>query len=278
MSPRYLTLIPATLLLFTTPPALAWKNGPPGNKITNRAAECGNPPYSTHDWIAEHGLALLPAAVRDWLTPHRVLLIIGTEAPDTTKINSFCSVPHGGYDDTGGGKHDLRFDDFGDVTRDLPATRAQEEYDKAVSAFRAGEGAAAAFYLGAAAHYIGDLSQYGHTISGEGHHADFELWVGAKTASFAGSGVYDKFIQPDGLEARSAYDAVIRTGTFTRFGPRPVIAPHDLDDQFGDTQYRAAAVVSVGHTLNKAVNETADMLYGFYQNVVKPMGSVEEKK
>ena len=34
--------------------------------------------------------------------------------------------------------------------------------------------------------------------------------------------------------------------------------------------FGADAVISVGHTLNKAVNETADMLYGFYIEVVKP--------
>ena len=254
-----------------TLPAQAWKNGPPDNKVTNSAADCLAPPYSTHDWIADHARALLPAAARAWLDPHRVLMLIGTEAPDYAKIEAFCGAPNRGYNDTGQGRHDLRFDATGTVTRDLPAQRAQEEYDKAVQAYRAGRPDRAAFFLGAAMHYIGDLAQYGHTVKDETHHADFEDWVGALTPSFAGGGVFETFIMADGLEPRRAYDAVIRTGTLTWKGEAPVLPPQEMDARFSvnaasDTTF----IASIGHCLNKAVNEAADMLFGFYEAVVRP--------
>lgn len=268
MAPRCAAAV-LILAALTAMPAQAWKNGPPNNKVTNSAADCLAPPYSTHDWIADHARALLPADARAWLDPHRVPMLIGTEAPDYAKIEAFCGAPNRGYNDTGQGRHDLRFDATGTVTRDLPAQRAQEEYEKAVQAYRAGRPDHAAYFLGAAMHYIGDLAQYGHTVKGEIHHADFEDWVGALTPSFAG-GVFEKFIVADGLEPRRADDAVLRTGRFTWTGTAPVLPPVDMDARFGPGALGDAAfVASVGHCLNRAVNEAADMLFGFYKAEIR---------
>ena len=258
------------LLVMLSGPALAWKNGPPDNKVTNSAADCLTPPYSTHDWIADQAREMLPPAARAWLTPHHALMLIGTEAPDYAKIRLQCGVPNQGYNDTGQGRHDLRFDDFGTVTFDLPAARAQEEYDKAVLAYRAGNPGHAAYYLGAAMHYIGDLAQYGHTIKGESHHAEVEDWAGRHTPSLTGGGMFEKFITPDGLEPRRAYDAVIRTGLHTWGGRAPLLPPDEMDNRFSpDMAADDPFVISVGHSLNRAVNEAADMLFGFYETVVK---------
>ncbi len=260
------------LAALTATPAQAWKNGPPDNKVTNSAADCLAPPYATHDWIADHARMLLPADARAWLDPHRILMLIGTEAPDYADIRAQCGLPNRGYNDTGKGRHDLRFDDFGNVTYDTPAARAQQEYDKAVDAYRAGNPGHAAYYLGAAMHYIGDLSQYGHTIKGESHHADFEEWVATLTSVPQG-GTFEKFIAPDGLEPRRAYDAVIRAGRFTWKGEPPVLSPQDMDARFSpDAAADAAFVASIGHCLNTAVNEAADMLFGFYEEAARPAG------
>ncbi len=261
----------ALLILAIWPlPAQAWKNGPPDNKITNSTADCMAPPYSTHDWIADHARALLPATARAWLDPHRVLMLIGTEAPDYANIPMDCGVPNRGYNDTGKGRHDLRFNTGGGVTRDLPAQRAQEEYDKAVQAYRAGRPDHAAYFLGAAMHYIGDLAQYGHTIKGETHHADFEDWVGTLTPSFDGGGVFENFIVADGLEPRRADDAVLRTGRLTWSGTAPVLPPAEMDARFGPgAMADTAFIASIGHCLNTAVNEAADMLYGFYKAEIR---------
>jgi hypothetical protein len=263
---------PALLILFVLAagPASAWKNGPPENKVTNSSRDCLSPPYSTHDWIADHARMLLPVDARAWLDPHRRLMLIGTEAPDFARIGPDCGTPNGGYNDTGQGRHDLRFDDLGNVIFDMPAARAQEEYAKAAAAFRAGRPDHAAYFLGAAMHYIGDLAQYGHTIKGEAHHSDVEQWVGAMTPSPSGGGVFEAFIVPDGLEARRAYDAVIRTGRFTWSGASPVLPPRDMDARFDKSPPpNPAWIASIGACLNKAVNEAADMLFGFHQTVVR---------
>lgn len=249
----------------------AWKNGPPGNKVTNRAADCITPPYATHDWIADQAVSLLPREARTWLLPYRNLVLIGTEAPDYANLLQECSLPNRGYDDTGKGRHDLRFDDFGNVIYDHPAVRADEEYKKAVAAFRNGQAGHAAYYLGAAMHYIGDMSQFGHTIKGETHHHDFEAWVATLTPTAKGS-LFERFIFPNGtLEPRTAYDAVVRTGRFTWEGRAPVIPPKEMDSRYnGPASVNDAAFInSIGLCLNKAANEAANMLFGFYQSVVQ---------
>ena len=263
------------LLMGTASPAQAWKNGPPENKVSTNAADCQSPPYATHDWIADQAVNLLPREVRLWLTPFRRLLLIGTEAPDYEKIYGACGTPNRGYNDTGQGRHDLRFDDAGNVTRDIPAIRAEEEYQKAVAALKMGRGDHAAYYLGAAVHYIGDLAQYGHTIKGETHHRDFEAWAARLTPGPTGS-LFDRFIYPEGgLVPRRAYDAVIRTGRYTWKGKPPVLPPEEMDRRYGPGSLNDAAFIAgIGHCLNKAANEAANMLYGFYKEVAEPVFSI----
>jgi hypothetical protein len=77
----------------------AWNNGQSGNTGTDKKAECSNPPYATHDWIADHALDLLPADEKAWLVPHRNLYLVGTEAPDHEGIPASCGAPNIGYDD-----------------------------------------------------------------------------------------------------------------------------------------------------------------------------------
>lgn len=77
------------VVLLLAPPGLAWNNGQSGNSNTDTAAECSNPPYATHDWIAEQALMLLPQAEREWLTPFKAVYLIGT-APDFKLIPTAC--------------------------------------------------------------------------------------------------------------------------------------------------------------------------------------------
>lgn len=209
---------------------------------------------------------LLPEQERAWLDPHRKAYLIGTEAPDYEKIKSACGMPNRGYNDTGKGRHDLRFNADGDVTRDTPARRAQEEYDKAVKAYRTGNPAAAAYYLGAAAHYPGDLGQYGHTIKGERHHHDYEEWAHYFTYAYE-SGTFESAIMSDGLDRRSAYDTVIWIGRHVHAGGGKILPARRMDDLWDekDQTYRD----SVSASLNKAVNGIADMLHTFYLDAVK---------
>jgi hypothetical protein len=59
-------------------PGTAWNNGQTGNTTTNAASECAHLPYATHDWIADRALALLPAAARARLEPHKAIYLLGT--------------------------------------------------------------------------------------------------------------------------------------------------------------------------------------------------------
>ncbi len=252
-------------MLLTAPEALAWKNGPEGNKVTNSLADCDEPPYSTHDWIADHARALLPESERAWLDRYRIQYLIGTEAPDYDKIGAACGTPNRGYNDTGKGRHDLRFDSDGELTRDTPARRAQEEYDKAAAAYRAGDHSAAAYYLGAATHYPADLSQYGHTIRGERHHRDFEIWAREFTKSF-NRGIFETALKSDGLQRRSAYDATVWIGRIAHEGGGAVLPAFLMDDLWDEKDQ--VYVNSVAESLNNAVNAIADMLHTFYLDVV----------
>jgi tagatose-1,6-bisphosphate aldolase non-catalytic subunit AgaZ/GatZ len=80
MSPRPVRFALAFARLLA-PPSFAWNNGQSGNANTDTSAECSNPPYATHDWVAEQALMLLPEAERDWLMPFKAVYLIGTEAP-----------------------------------------------------------------------------------------------------------------------------------------------------------------------------------------------------
>lgn len=186
MRQRLLAAASVALLLAAPSAAHAWKNGPPDNKVTDSAADCQSPPYSTHDWIADHARALLAEHERAWLDPHRRLYLIGTEAPDYGEIREGCGTPHRGYNDTGGG-------------------------------------------------------------------------------------TFEKFIADVRLPAVNAYDAVVRTGRHTWKGRSPLLPPAEMDDRYHRQGLADPAVMaSVGGALNKAVNETAAMLRGFYEMVVRP--------
>ena len=163
-------LFASLIIAIAALPAHPWSNGAQGNTLTDVPSECANPPYSTHDWVADHALALLPANEQAWLTPHKRLYLLGTEAPDNSGIPTECGAPNTGYNDRGQG-HSVEWNsdwsgwaERDGQIQDRAARRAQEEYNKAVAAFDEGNLPAAAFYLGAMSHYLGDVMNYAHSI------------------------------------------------------------------------------------------------------------------
>ena len=255
-------------LIFYSASAFAWKNGPSGNAATNEPGECTNPPYSTHDWIADHAMSLLPDQEKDWLAPNRAMYLIGTEAPDNSKISEACNAPHTGYNDRGQG-HSVEWTaDWSAMTNDRPAVRAQEEYDKAVAAYRAGNRSAAAFYLGAMAHYIGDVSAYPHSISFEIHHSPYEAWVQRRTRSFS-AGHFENYIRLDRLSRRTPYTAVKKISKATGKGKGKILGARRMDELYPEKKNNQPFKNSVGHSLNTGVNNLADVLHTFYLNVVR---------
>ena len=147
-------------LLIIPQVAFAWKNGQSGNASTDQISECDNPPYSTHDWIADKAVSLLPNEQVAWMLPNRNMLLLGTEAPDNDDIPVGCIAPNTGYDDRRRGHSVAWESDLSGFSvksngkhNNRAAVRAQEEYDKAVDAYRQDQFIDAAYYLGAMAHY-----------------------------------------------------------------------------------------------------------------------------
>jgi hypothetical protein len=247
--------------------ASAWNNG----GATDDPSECASPPYATHDWVADHALALLPDTEKAWLLPHKTLYLLGTEAPDNKKIPDECGVPNNGYDDRSSG-HSVEWagDWSGFVAgKDRAARRAREEYDKAVTAFQAGEPSAAAFYLGAMAHYVGDVSAYPHSVPFEKYHSDYESWVDRRTDSF-NEGNFEQYIMLDSLVRRTPYTAVKRISKATAGGKGEILWATKMDALYPEKNTNQQYKDSVGHSLNMGVNELADVLHTFYLNVVQP--------
>jgi zinc dependent phospholipase C len=236
---------------------------------TDTAAECDHPPYATHDWIADQALALLPDAEKAWLLTLKSVYLLGTEAPDFNGIPTACQTPNHGYDDRNLGHSVEWAANWSKMTKDRAATRAQEEYNKAALAYRQGNPRAAAFYLGAMAHYVGDSSQYGHTIPNEQHHSDYEGWVAQRTASFSG-GTFETYIVNEPRVRRSAYVAVKRISLTVARGKAPILSALQMDASWATKPQ--PYLDSIGHSLNLAVNELADVLHSFFANVVDEDG------
>ena len=141
------------ILLFVHP-AHAWQNSPfEGGASTDNPSKCNNPPYATHDWIADHALAPLQDDEKEWLLPHKTMYLLATEALDNKKIPTECNGPHTGYKDKHKGHCAEWKSDFSGFKegKNRTAIRAQEEYNKAIIAYEREEFNSAAFFLGAMA-------------------------------------------------------------------------------------------------------------------------------
>jgi len=249
----------------------SWNNGPTGDTATDEShPNCEDIPYSTHDWIADHARALLPDEEREWLDENKKMYLLGTEAPDNRKIPNSCNAPNNGYDDRSKG-HSVTWDqDFSDFfidshgnKADRAAFRAKDEYLKAKSSVRNGELSDAAYYLGAMAHYIGDVSQYGHSVDFETkqHHGGYERLISTKTESFD-AGIFEEYIEEDGLAQTNAYEAVVVISRTTAAGEGNIKSAKWVEDHYNnDTQEYWD---SVGAALNLGVNVLADVLHNFY--------------
>ena len=238
---RFLSL----LLALITTPALAWTNGTNG--------QCPAPGYSTHDWIADHARAMLPAEERAWLDPHRNMLLLGTEAPDNDDIPASCGAPHSGYDDRRRGHSVEWLADGSNFAphpsgglRDRAARRAREEYAKAADAFEDGNAAAAAFFLGAMAHYIGDLAQYGHTYPDEVVHSAYESWAARRTDSFDDEQVFESYLQTSNLTRRKPYTAAKRVSRAVLRGQGDILPATEMDQKYAAQERDQAFIDSTG--------------------------------
>lgn len=246
--------------------AYAWNNGPSGNTLTDDPSECADPPYGTHDWIADHALAILPKEEQKWLSQYKSYFLLGTEAPDNSKIPEICGTPNTGYGDKGGGHHSVRWDiRFKKMTRAGAALRAQDEYVKASKAFNARKFKDAAYYLGAMSHYIADVSSFPHSSDNNTNHSSYENWVARATTKFESPRYKVSEAQ---VVKRTPYDAIESVSMAVAKGNTEILTPEEADSFYEDNKDADELKISVGASLNLAVHETANVLHSFYLNEV----------
>jgi len=243
----------AIVLLFAclsaASPALAWSNG-------GYSADPANPDYGTHDWIAEHALAWLPAADKAYLTANRVPYLYGTELPDN-------AGPPDGIGDQF--NHHIYYYASGALQDDVGAVRAAAQYDAALAFLQTGDERLAAKTAGVVSGYLTDVAVFGHVMGAstdwgaEVHHADYEDTVTAATTGYASS-AFDPYLAFDGsLDLVTAYDATLQLAYGMTFGSgatRPCTWM-DANYDWADAAFRDSA----GASLNRAANALADVLH-----------------
>ena len=125
--------------------------------------------FGSHDWIAYKAYSFLPVEYQTWLNNNMEAYLRGTAAPDNSSEN-YGSL--WGYGDTT--LHHNYYNPDGSASDHSAATRAQQEYDKAINAIASGKYEEAAWYAGCMTHYIADVGVWGHVMTNETHHSDFE--------------------------------------------------------------------------------------------------------
>lgn len=232
-----------------------WDNG-------GYSDEPSNPACGTHDWIAHHALDWLPSKEKAFILNNLNNYLYGTELPDNGEASD------GIGDKT---KHHVYFFADGSLQENDSAARAQEEYNEAVSLFRAGDLAGAAKRLGAMTHYISDLASFGHvmgsrTVWGEAtNHGYYEDHVNSRTNSYDDE--FNIFLSYDGvLNSTSAYNASLTLAYDTTFDAGGVFTCVWMEEHCDFAN--SAFVQRCGQSLNLAVNLVADVLHTFYVEMV----------
>ena len=229
--------------------ALAWNNGgytDPGNV----------PQLATHDWIALHAVAWLPARERWWIEDSIYYYWLGTELPDNAGHPL-------GIGDTA--NHHVYFSSPSTVSDDSAATRAQEEYDLTLAFLEAGEYSLAALHAGIMTHYIADCAVFGHVLNNETHHSDYESYVETRTDEYP-TDDFSIYVSFDGvLSTATAYMATIALANDTTYG-----GAGGLSSVWMDTNYNwsdSTFTNRAGESLNLAINMIADVLHTFYTSM-----------
>jgi hypothetical protein len=228
------------------------------------SSDPNNPDYGTHDWIAEHALDWLPENEKQFILDNLTAYLYGTELPDN-------GAAPDGIGDTA--KHHVYYFANGSLQDDASALRAQEEYDNAVTFYKAGNYSEAVKRLGVMTHYIADLAVFAHVMGAgtdwgnETNHSKYENYVGARTDNYTDEFVFLEF---DGnLDAISAYNAALSLAydtTFDADGGGLTCVWMDQNYDWSDVVFKNRC----GESLNLAVNLLADVLHTFYMQDVIP--------
>ncbi len=250
------------LIIFLLAPTVntyAWSNG-------GYSADINNPDYGTHDWIAEHALDWVPATKKQYIVDNLSAYIFGTELPDLPSTQ-------GGIGDTT--KHHIYYRADGTLQDGAAATRAEEEYQAALSYLNAGNRIEAAKHAGAMAHYVSDMAAYGHVMGSNtdwgsettAHHSGYEDYVDSRTDSY--SKVFVKPLVFDGeltqIDAATAAKQLASDTTFDVDGDYTASWMEANYDLSGTTFNQRS-----WESINLATNLIADALASLYDAYQPP--------
>lgn len=236
----------------------AWSNG-------GYSADTSTPDYGTHDWIAQHALDWLPAEKKQYITDNLATYLYGTELPDLPKTQ-------GGIGDASS-THHIYYRSTGVLQDGAAATRADEEYQVALTYLQSGNYAEAAKHAGAMTHYISDMAVFGHVMGAptdwgtEIHHSEYEDHVTAITKTY--SATYIKPLQFDGvLITLTAGEAARQLALDTTLDGGATYTAKWMDQN-----YDWASTTFTTHSwesINLAVNKVADTLSTLYDAYTPP--------
>lgn len=245
-----------------------WFNGTyQNNTIWDYSTDYAHPNYGTHDWIAEHAKNWLPTYQREFIDNNLNAYLLGTEAPDNADLHYLGN----GYGDFQNHINYYTADFTGGLSTPA-ATRALEEFNKADAALPGDENAGA-YYAGTMSHYIDDPAVFGH-VMGDGsplgtehNHSNFERGVDAWTLQYNG-GFFERYLTPAYHDDRytNAHSASYYIGLITAKGEGNTKSAQWMDANFPgdantwDVNSNPTYTNSVGDSLNRAVQATADVL------------------
>lgn len=206
----------------------------------------------------------MPKNEKDFILKNLAVYLYGTELPDNGQASD-------GMGDIA--MHHVYYRADRSLKSGASAIRAQEEFELAVSLYRAGNIPEAVKRLGAMAHYISDIAVFAHMMEtstdwGEGmHHSDYENYVNRMTSSYDNE--FNAFLSFDGaLEEISAYNAALFLAFDTTFDKDEGLTCVWMDRNYDweNPVFRKRC----GESLNLAVNPISDVLHTFYITIFPP--------
>ncbi len=233
------------------PSGSGWDNG-------GYSSDPNNPPYGTHDFLAQHALDFLPTESAHWLRENMKIYLYGTELPD----NSNAPLGDGIGDKA---RHHVYYYANGQLQDDSEASRAKQTYQQTLGFLAAKDFRNAAKWMGVTTHYVDDLGSFGHVMGNntdwgnEVHHQDYEDWANSKSNAY--DAPFKSCLNFDGgLEQVTAYDAALKLAHDTTFDDTG--KGHTakwMDTHFNESD--PAFDARVCESLNSATNLLADLIY-----------------
>ena len=279
------------ILIISLGTVMGWSNG-------GKSSNCKEVKYGTHDFIAERALEWLESYEPDvrywmWLEANKDLYLLGTEAPDFSSVPICLKLTIEEIAEFGDTLYHHIFWQKDAVAvcsgEDDAARRAQETYEKVITALSNCNYKRAAFYAGVMTHYIADPSSFCHLVGEDACyrtytsleerlcHGPYEAWVDEMIMT--GNYPYVSFDytfdyygdEEPAYQATLTMSRVVDQGNYYNPNPekrgfiRDVAWMMSHCSAIGNTDsiYYTDFYLSMQDTLNLAINTVTDVLHYF---------------